>query len=131
MTSHGGLCPADVRPNEADALTLSASFGKLLDGMLAVDPNCLLLLGLNGEHVIYLQLSGTGAQTAIRARAVRNLGAGEKTLALGTSGGLRHPGRERADDHAQDALRTYLKRMPGIGINTPVRACVPTVGLNQ
>ena len=30
----------------------------------------------------------------------------KKTLVLGTSGGLRHPGRERADDHAQDALRT-------------------------
>ena len=58
------------------------------------------------QGACYLQLSGTGAQTAIRARAVRNLGAGEKTLALGTSGGLRHPGREQADDHAQDALRT-------------------------
>ena len=105
MTSHGGLCPADVRPNEADALTLSASFGKLLDGMLAFDPNCLdiylfiylfiyllLLLGLNKVHVIYSSQGLGHKRLFIHARAVRSLGAGEKTLVLGTSGGLRLPG---------------------------------------
>ena len=36
----------------------------------------------------------------------------KKTLVLGTSGGLRHPGRERADDHAQDALPKLYPRRP-------------------
>ena len=105
MTSHGGLCPADVRPNEADALTLSASFGKLLDGMLAFDPNCLLLLGSNREHVS-CSSQGLGHKRLYVHVPSETSAPVKKTLALGTSGGLRHPGREQADDHAQDALRT-------------------------